>query len=170
MRFFIASCVIAALGTILIQVGLNFAHDGYFPSIAIIGFFMIPLGFVGMVFSALASVYDISTRTQHELAVDAGCSDKDIVVMTPRAADLANLTVKQRGYPKDAAVRVVLAADDIAGFDIRYDLVCADERDWIGNSCGITILVAKSIISQIEGLIVDAADGAYVFKRVEPNP
>ena len=93
MRLFIASCVIAALGTILMKVGLNIAHDGYFPSIAIVGFFMIPLGFVGMVMSALASVYDISTRTQHELAADAGCFDKDIVVMTPRATDLANLII-----------------------------------------------------------------------------
>lgn len=160
MRFFIGSCAIAALGALLVA-----RSGGIVPGFIIPGFFMLLFGFAGIVLSALLSAYNISTRTNNGPHADADCTKRNIVTVTPDAADLAKSIIKQRGYPKNAAIRVVLAADEIAGFDIRYDLVCVDERDWIGDSSGLPILVAKAIIPQIEGLTVDASGGEYVFKR-----
>ena len=160
MRLFTVSCAIAALGALLVA-----RSGGIVPVFIIPGFFMLLFGFAGMVLSGLLTAYKISTRTNNEPHADADCTKANIVTFTPSATALAENIIKQRGYARDAAVRVVLTADEIAGFDIQYDLVCVDERDWIGNSSGLPILVAKAINPQIEGLTVDASGGEYVFKR-----
>jgi Fe-S cluster assembly iron-binding protein IscA len=161
---FVASCALVVLGVFLFYLGTHLFDVGGL-ALAVPGLITALLGCIGLVLSALAYTYNISMRTENEPNLDADCSKKSVVVLTSSAAALAKSIIEQRGYSKDTAVRVVLESDESVGFGIRYDCVSIDDRDWIDNISGLTIIVAKAIAPRLEGLTVDASGDEYVFRR-----
>jgi Fe-S cluster assembly iron-binding protein IscA len=91
---------------------------------------------------------------------------RDIVTLTPKAARLFHAIIQQRSLPPDTALRVALSDDPSPRIDVQYDIVSADDRDWVGECLGVTILVAKGVAEALEGLTIDAQGGQYTFRSV----
>lgn len=92
---------------------------------------------------------------------------RNVVVLTPDAAELTHKTITDRGFSPETALRVVLGKGDNSQIGVEYDVPLDDERDWVGESSGVVVLVEKAIASQLEGLTIDARDGQYAFNM--PN-
>jgi len=95
---------------------------------------------------------------------DGKIPERNLVSLSAAAADLFRRNVAERGFPPETALRVVLADHVEHGFDVRYDVVSEDGHDWVGESSGVTVLVSKEMADKVEGLTIDAQDGAYVFR------
>jgi Fe-S cluster assembly iron-binding protein IscA len=91
---------------------------------------------------------------------------RDIVTLTPEAARLFHAIIQQRSFPPDTALRVALSDDRSPRIDVQYDIVSADDQDWVGECSGVTILVAKGVADGLEGLTIDAQGGQYTFRGV----
>jgi hypothetical protein len=92
-------------------------------------------------------------------------NERKIVTLTPHAVELARKIIRDRGFPLESALRIVLQDSNSLQIDIQYDLPLNDDRDWIDRSSGIIILIAKAIAHELEGFTIDAKDGQYVFDR-----
>jgi Fe-S cluster assembly iron-binding protein IscA len=88
---------------------------------------------------------------------------RNVVTLTPAAAELARKIVSERGFPPGTALRIVRHKDGDRRIDVQYDVPADDDRDWIGESLSIVVLIDKTIASELEGLTIDAANGQYVF-------
>jgi hypothetical protein len=92
-------------------------------------------------------------------------NQRKIVSLTPNAIELARNTIRDRAYPPETALRVLIRDNSNHPIKIEYDLPCDDDRDWFDASAGIVVLVSKAIANQLEGLKIDAQDGQYTFTR-----
>jgi Fe-S cluster assembly iron-binding protein IscA len=88
---------------------------------------------------------------------------RNVVALTPDAAELARQTIASQEYPPETALRVVLRNDGGTGIGVQYDLPSDDDRDWVGESSGVVVLVEKAIAGRLEGLMIDAQGGRYTF-------
>lgn len=89
---------------------------------------------------------------------------RNVVTLTSAAAELARQIIADRRFSPETALRVVIRRSDDRRFDIEYDIPLDDDRDWVGECSGVTVLVEKAIASELEELTIDAADGQYVFR------
>jgi hypothetical protein len=92
-------------------------------------------------------------------------NQRKMVSLTPNAIELARSTIRDRAYPPETALRVLIRDNSNHPIKIEYDLPCNDDQDWFDASTGITVLVSKTIAGQLEGLKIDAEDGQYTFTR-----
>ncbi len=92
-------------------------------------------------------------------------NERKIVTLTPNAVELARKIILDRGFSPESALRIVLRDDNSLQIDVQYDLPWDDDHDWVDGSSGVIVLVAKAIAHQLEGLMIDAQDGQYVFDR-----
>jgi Fe-S cluster assembly iron-binding protein IscA len=92
---------------------------------------------------------------------------RNIVALTAEASELGRETLKKRNYPTESVLRVIEQPGSHGSFDVQYDLPANDNRDWVGESSGVVILVAKEISDLLEGVTIDAKKGQYVFLEAE---
>jgi hypothetical protein len=88
---------------------------------------------------------------------------RDVLELTPFAAENVLRLSRQNRMPPDTAVRIAPDAKDGHKCQIKFDLPESDGRQWIGCSQGITILVDKGDASSLSGTIVDFRDGEFVI-------
>ena len=88
---------------------------------------------------------------------------RNLVVLTAEAANLARAVIAERQYPDNTLLRVVPVDAPTPSFDIQYDLPSNADDDWVGESSGLAVVVAKSLGEEVEGLVVDVEGGQYAF-------
>ncbi len=90
-------------------------------------------------------------------------NQKNLVALTPEAANLARAVIAERRYPDNTVLRIVPVDAPTPSFDIHYDLPSNADDDWVGESSGLAVVVAKSLAEEVEGLVVDVERGQYAF-------
>ena len=103
-------------------------------------------------------------RSSAASAEETASDKRNLVTLTPAAAELVRRNITDRQYPPETALRVVRRDDRQPGIDVQYDVVSDDGRDWVGESSGIVVLVSQAISDQVDGLTIDVENGAYAFR------
>jgi Fe-S cluster assembly iron-binding protein IscA len=69
----------------------------------------------------------------------------------------------QAKFGSEVVVRVECEPPDYHKINITFDYPIADERDWIGESNGIPVVIDREIAPEIQGSTVDFSAGQFVL-------
>ncbi|QDU30209.1 hypothetical protein ETAA8_53280 [Anatilimnocola aggregata] len=86
----------------------------------------------------------------------------NVVELLPAAVEEIKARHAKSGFSHDVVVRVDPVRSSARLVTVTFDEAVADGQDWIGQSCGIPIIVDRRVAPELQGSKIAYQDGQFV--------
>ena len=137
---------------------------GYSVATLVLGWWGIPWGPLLTIGGVGTNLFGGTRRTVNSLIDELTGHAKDVVTLTPQAAEFSHRQIVQRGFPANTALLVTASSHFQPEFKIQFDLPFSDGQHWRGSSQGLTVMIHKDDVDRFRGLVVDVENDEYAFR------